>query len=145
MTPVPPSGEQHQIRLSVLDNRVGLRGFVVKDAKFSFEIVTPGGGVKVVPKEGTVFRVRIPMAGEGVQGEEGVEGEGGRMVVDSVVDDQQGEGAKSGDGRRTPRHKDGYRKDDPTDFVFDIHGDQFRLRSADRANRKYKQHFLKNL
>ncbi|EJP62184.1 ribonuclease P protein subunit p29 [Beauveria bassiana ARSEF 2860] len=30
-------------------------------------------------------------------------------------------------------------------FAFEVHGDQLMLRSADRANRKFKQHFLKNL
>lgn len=30
-------------------------------------------------------------------------------------------------------------------FAFEVHGDQLMLRSADRANRKFKQHFLKAL
>ncbi|KAJ4159116.1 uncharacterized protein LMH87_008031 [Akanthomyces muscarius] len=33
----------------------------------------------------------------------------------------------------------------PQSFAFEVHGDQLMLRSADRANRKFKQHFLKNL
>ncbi|KAI1099672.1 ribonuclease P protein subunit p29 [Jackrogersella minutella] len=30
-------------------------------------------------------------------------------------------------------------------FTFEIHGDQFQHRSADRATKKFKQHYLKNL
>ncbi|KAI8957523.1 RNase P/MRP, p29 subunit [Daldinia sp. FL1419] len=30
-------------------------------------------------------------------------------------------------------------------FTFEIHGDQFQYRSPDRANKKFKQHFLENL
>ncbi|KAI1801166.1 RNase P/MRP, p29 subunit [Daldinia bambusicola] len=30
-------------------------------------------------------------------------------------------------------------------FIFEVHGDQFQYRSADRANKKFKPHFLENL
>lgn len=43
-------------------SRVGLKGIVVKDTKFTFEIVMPRDIVKTIPKEGTVFRVEIPWA-----------------------------------------------------------------------------------
>ena len=41
-------------------SRVGLRGLVVKDTKFTFEVCTKGDVVKTVPKEHTVFRFEVP-------------------------------------------------------------------------------------
>lgn len=83
--------------------RVGLRGIVVKDSKFAFEIVTKNDARKLVPKEHTVFRFTVRRPGEQAENEK----------------------------RR--------------DFVFELHGDQFIYRAADRANRKFKSHFLPDL
>jgi ribonuclease P protein subunit POP4 len=33
----------------------------------------------------------------------------------------------------------------PKKFIFDIHGDQFLYRAADRSSRKWKTHFSKKL
>ncbi|KAI9668080.1 MAG: hypothetical protein M1821_000900 [Bathelium mastoideum] len=41
--------------------RVGLRGIVVKDTKFTFEIITRSNELKVLPKEYTIFRFEIPI------------------------------------------------------------------------------------
>lgn len=41
-------------------SRVGLRGIVVKDTKFTFEVITEKNEVKRVPKEHTVFRFEVP-------------------------------------------------------------------------------------
>ncbi|KAG8628036.1 hypothetical protein KVT40_003909 [Elsinoe batatas] len=58
-------------------SRVGIRGIVVKDTKFTFEIVTKRDQVKVVPKEGTVFRVEVPVEGDALEEMEvGDEGKG---------------------------------------------------------------------
>lgn len=46
-------------------SRVGLTGIVVKDTKFTFEIVTKGDVVKTCPKEHTVFRLKVPFEEEG--------------------------------------------------------------------------------
>ena len=43
-------------------SRVGLRGIVVRDTKFTFEVVTPGDEIKIVPKEHSVFGIEVPMA-----------------------------------------------------------------------------------
>ncbi|KAB2572663.1 hypothetical protein BFW01_g10307 [Lasiodiplodia theobromae] len=42
--------------------RVGVRGIVVKDTKFTFEVITRGNEVKTIPKEHTIFRFEIPLA-----------------------------------------------------------------------------------
>jgi ribonuclease P protein subunit POP4 len=106
-------GAEVEVVRSRCVSRVGIRGIVVKDSKFVFEIVGRGNGVRVVPKEHTVFGFRIPRGGEG--------GENG---------DEEVEGGEEGKGGR--------RKD----LLFELHGDQFIYRAADRANRKFKSHFL---
>ncbi|KAH9831886.1 hypothetical protein Tdes44962_MAKER08894 [Teratosphaeria destructans] len=58
-------------------SRVGLKGIVVKDTKFTFEMVTETNELKVVPKEFTVFRFEVPL--EEVEGQGG--GEGRRPLV----------------------------------------------------------------
>jgi len=45
-------------------SRVGIRGVVVKDQKFSFEIITRNNEVKTVPKEHTIFKFELPIDGE---------------------------------------------------------------------------------
>ncbi|KAL1305613.1 hypothetical protein AAFC00_007214 [Neodothiora populina] len=41
--------------------RVGIKGIVLKDTKFTFEIITAKNEVKRVPKEHTVFRFELPL------------------------------------------------------------------------------------
>ncbi|KAH6660994.1 Rof/RNase P-like protein [Truncatella angustata] len=97
-------GAQIQVCRSRNPGRVGLSGIVIKDSKFTFEIVTKMNKVKVVPKEGTTFQVNVPVAG----------------AAPSDVAAQ-----------------------DTKDFVFEIFGDQFQYRPADRANKKFRAHYLK--
>ena len=60
-------------------SRVGLRGIVVKDTKFTLEIVTEKDVLKSVPKEHTVFRFEIPFE-DPTAGSEGME-EGARKPL----------------------------------------------------------------
>lgn len=83
-------------------SRVGIQGIIVRDRKFVIEIITENKGLRVIPKEGTTFRILIKP-------------ETTQTAMDSKP------------------------------FVFEVLGDQLLLRSADRANRKFKQHFLPNL
>lgn len=104
------SAEFHGARLEVVRSRcpgrVGIKGIVVRDRRFVFEMITPKRGLKMVPKEGTTFRVCVSVQG----------------------------GAADGPGTSQENT-----------FIFDVLGDQMMLRSADRANRKFKSHFLKDL
>ncbi|KAH8168553.1 ribonuclease P protein subunit p29 [Sarocladium implicatum] len=90
--------------------RVGISGIVVRDRKFVLEIITKKRGLKVVPKEGTTFRVVVPVSSEPASPE------------DKDQPDQRQQALE-----------------------FDILGDQLMLRSVDRANRKFKSHFLESL
>ncbi|KAI1134802.1 ribonuclease P protein subunit p29 [Hypoxylon sp. FL0543] len=100
-------GAEIEVSRSGCPSRVGIRGIVIKDARFVFEIVTRNDQVKTVPKEGTLFRISVPPAQEQTK-------------------------EKAAAQQRKP-------------FTFEIHGDQFQYRSADRSNKKFKPHYLKNL
>ncbi|KAI1452730.1 ribonuclease P protein subunit p29 [Annulohypoxylon moriforme] len=100
-------GAEVEVSRSSCPSRVGIRGIIVKDARFIFEIITKQNQIKAVPKEGTMFRINVPPPQD--------QNQGGATVQD-----------------RRP-------------FTFEIHGDQFQHRSADRATKKFKQHYLKNI
>ncbi|KAF2265744.1 RNase P/MRP, p29 subunit [Lojkania enalia] len=63
--PVLASADMHGAMLKVVRSRcvsrVGLKGIVVRDSKFVFEIITKGNALKTIPKEHTVFRFKIPI------------------------------------------------------------------------------------
>ncbi|KAM0206578.1 hypothetical protein ACHAPQ_004291 [Fusarium lateritium] len=99
-------GAPIQVVRSHCPSRVGIQGVVVRDRKFIFEIITKKRGVKIVPKEGTIFRVEIPTNGE-------------------TPKPEQGSGNKT--------------------FACEVLGDQMMLRAPDRANKKFKGHFLPNI
>lgn len=105
-------GAEVEVSRSGCVSRVGVKGIVVKDTRFVFEIVTRRNRIKTIPKEGTVFRVIVPVE---KKAEKGAEGAG--TVAEGATED----------------------------FVFEIHGDQFLHRAADRASKKFKAHFLKTL
>ncbi|KAI9368471.1 hypothetical protein BJX61DRAFT_546514 [Aspergillus egyptiacus] len=60
-------GAEVEVIRSRCAGRVGLKGIVVRDTKFTFVIVTEGDEVKTIPKEQTVFRfwVSLPETKDG--------------------------------------------------------------------------------
>ncbi|KAI1108145.1 RNase P/MRP, p29 subunit [Nemania sp. NC0429] len=94
-------GAEVEVARSRCPSRVGVRGIVVRDSRFAFELVTRQNQVKTLPKEGTMFRVHVPAPRAAAPGQK--------------------------------------------PFSFEIHGDQFQHRSSDRANKKFKHHFLDKL
>lgn len=103
------SADMHGAKLLVARSRcvdrVGLEGIVVRDTRFTFELVTRGNAVKSVPKEHTIFRFELPLL------------------------PSAGEGAEQA----------------PKPLVFEIFGDMFCTRASDRANRKFKLHYQRDL
>jgi len=91
-------------------SRVGVKGIVVKDTKFTFEVITEANEMKVLPKEHTVFRFEVP-----------------EPLTEEKMDEDHEE------------------KETRKSLAFEIHGDQFQHRAVDRANKKFKQHFLPDL
>jgi ribonuclease P protein subunit POP4 len=117
-------GAEVEVVRSRCVSRVGVRGIVVRDMKFVFVVVGRGNKVRVVPKEHTVFRFEVPAPVRQVSGKS---------------EDAQGireEGAEGEDKAAEMEKKN---------LVFELHGDQFRYRAADRANKKFKTHFLPDL
>lgn len=101
-------GAEAEVVRSRCSGRVGLKGIIVRDRKFVIELITRNRGLKMVPKEGTTFRIE----------------------VENERQNDSEDSAKSEPSQR---------------FAFEVLGDQLMLRSADRANRKFKQHFLENV
>ncbi|KAI4761087.1 RNase P/MRP, p29 subunit [Aureobasidium sp. EXF-3400] len=64
--PLLASADYHGAMVDVVRcrcvGRVGITGIVVKDTKFTMEIITPKNELKTVPKEFTVFRFEVPFA-----------------------------------------------------------------------------------
>lgn len=61
-------GAEVEVVRSRCVSRVGLRGIVVRDAKFIFEIITKENILKTIPKEHTIFRFEVPLVAK--QGQE---------------------------------------------------------------------------
>lgn len=105
-------GAQVEVVRSGCVGRVGIKGIVIKDTRFVFEIITERNKIKTVPKEGTIFKVEV-----------------------SLADQPKASENDEAETHHAP----------PKNLVFEILGDQLRVRSADRANKKFKQHFLKDI
>jgi ribonuclease P protein subunit POP4 len=54
-------GAMMEVVRSRCSSRVGMTGIVVKDTRFTFEIVTRENVVKTCPKEHTVFKLKLPL------------------------------------------------------------------------------------
>ncbi|KAH0338020.1 ribonuclease p complex subunit, partial [Aureobasidium melanogenum] len=71
--PLLASADYHGAMVDVVRcrcvGRVGIKGIVVKDTKFTMEIITQKNELKTVPKEYTVFRFEIPFAEEDSDGD----------------------------------------------------------------------------
>lgn len=140
--------------------RVGTRGIVVRDTMFTFVVITKANEVKstyfhglwyikifcdtvglggsvswltyyvatALPKEHTIFRFEVPL----------VDGDDDKMQED----DKSGAGV--GDSVNTfPPTAMGTTK--PRSLVFELHGEQFKNRAPDRANKKFKMHLPEDL
>ncbi|CAK7226287.1 RNase P/RNase MRP complex subunit [Sporothrix bragantina] len=104
-----------EVTRSACVGRVGTKGIVIRDTRFVFEVVTPANEVKMVPKEGTFFRIEIPLEDDKIEEE-----------------------------NKETKEKAPNRPDMPK-MVIEVLGSQFMHRAIDRANRKFKQHFYKEL
>ena len=109
-------GAEVEVVRSRCVSRVGVRGIIVKDSMRAFDIVTKNRGVKILPKEGTIFRFWVE-------------------VPDVPVEVPNGH----------DEVKEEVKPEEKKNLIFELHGDQFMVRPADRANRKFKPHFLKDL
>ncbi|KAK3338139.1 Rof/RNase P-like protein [Neurospora tetraspora] len=111
-------GAEVEVVRSGCVSRVGLKGIVIKDSRFTFEVVTKKNQRKLVPKEGTVFRVEVPLA--------------------TVTATAMGEEGRSDDNKQQQQQQT---EAEQPKMIFEVHGEQFQFRSADRANKKFRSHF----
>lgn len=118
------SADFHGAELTVVRcgnvDRVGLSGIVVRDTKFTFVLVTVKDEVKTIPKKDTVFRFEIPMPMP--------------MPIPGRDDDDRTSEvaleAQEPPSTITPS--------ETKNFVFELHGNQFEVRPADRAKKQFK-------
>lgn len=96
--------------------RVGVKGVVVQDRKFVFVVITEKNEMKMLPKEHSIFRIEIPIAGHEAE-----------MVAPSTNPVVNGKVV------------------DKKNLVFEIHGEQFQNRAPDRAKKQFKQHYNPDL
>ncbi|KAL1627731.1 hypothetical protein SLS56_006180 [Neofusicoccum ribis] len=66
-------GAEVEVVRSRCVSRVGVKGVVVKDTKFTFEVITKRNEIKTIPKEHTIFRFEIPLASNKAGGGEGAQ------------------------------------------------------------------------
>ncbi|POS88236.1 hypothetical protein EPUL_000139 [Erysiphe pulchra] len=129
-------GAELEVVRSRCVSRVGVKGIVVKDSKSIFELVTSDDEVKILPKEGTVFRFQLPIPDMPETCSSGNAVKTVPNLNTATATEPQIETSKSNTQAGSERKKN---------LIFELHGDQFRYRAADRANRKFKSHFLPNL
>ncbi|KAL2050183.1 hypothetical protein ABVK25_009544 [Lepraria finkii] len=108
------SADYHGAEVIVVRGRcvgmVGLTGIVVRDTKFTFQIITKKNELKTIPKRHTVFRFNIPQP------------EGKRDEAEGLTEHTKKE-------NESPARS----------LVFELHGSQFEHRAIDRATKKFKQ------
>lgn len=79
--PVLASADYHGAIVTMVRSRcvtrVGIRGIVLKDTKYTFEVITEKNEIKTLPKEHSIFRFEIPVYRE----EETGSGPGKKPVV----------------------------------------------------------------
>jgi ribonuclease P protein subunit POP4 len=79
-----------------------------------------------IPKKDTVFRFEVPLPEDDDSVEENVEGEG---EGENDGHNTMSEAKKQNETTEKPKKKP---------LTFELHGNQFQVRAADRANKKFK-------
>lgn len=105
-------GAEVEVVRSGCVGRVGIKGIVIKETRFVFDIITPKNVIKTVPKEGTTFRVEVPPSSKTLQ--DGDQVEGNTQAAEKSL-------------------------------IFEILGEQFMVRPAERANKKFRKHFFRDV
>lgn len=129
--PILASADFHGAKITCVRSkcagRVGTEGIVVRDTKFTFVLVSKRDEVKIMPKEGAVFRFEVPLTDEAAIGGKPVEGNELKQADNS--DKIEADGTA----------------DDTGKLIFELHGEQFKNRAVDRANKKFKMHIPPDL
>ncbi|TFY63987.1 hypothetical protein EVJ58_g2917 [Rhodofomes roseus] len=107
---------------------VGLSGIVIHETENAFKIVTRNNQLKLVPKQNSVFAFAVPLYARGDPPEQGISGmtapDNSAALVPVDV------GSTHADHASTVF--------DSPYLEFELHGNQFCFRAAERAGRKFK-------
>lgn len=129
------SADYHGAELEVVRSRcvsrVGVKGVVIKETKFTFELITKDNTVKSIPKEGTVFRFKLSPSSS----KPGI-----KKVQDSTGEKDSRGGDQDGMMDTSMTTQKAEEAIQP--LIFEIYGDQFQARASDRAIRKSKPHYF---
>ncbi|KAI4247798.1 MAG: hypothetical protein LQ352_006099 [Teloschistes flavicans] len=108
------SADFHGAKVMVVRSKcvsmVGLRGIVLRDTKFTFQIITQQNELKMIPKNHTIFRIQIPQP-------DAVEEDPTPKLDKDLGEEEMGVNA----------------------LIFELHGSSFEHRAIDRATKKFKQ------
>ncbi|KAI4237218.1 MAG: hypothetical protein LQ349_002034 [Xanthoria aureola] len=114
------SADFHGAKLMVVRSKcvstVGLKGIVVRDTKFTFQIINAKNELKTIPKTHTIFRFQIPQP-------DGVDKILDSEKISDISEDEMG----------------------PNTLIFELHGSSFEHRAIDRATKKFKQRNMTEL
>ncbi|MCJ1425861.1 hypothetical protein MMC29_003761 [Sticta canariensis] len=114
------SADYHGAEMTVVRSRctglVGLTGIVVRDTKFTIQIITKKNQLKIIPKKHTIFRFEIQQPGPN---------DGMRLEGRTGQDANPNQSLKI--------------------FIFELHGSQFENRATDRATKKFKHKHMIDL
>ncbi|KAL8782655.1 MAG: hypothetical protein Q9213_005194 [Squamulea squamosa] len=114
------SADFHGAKLTVVRSKcvstVGLQGIVVRDTKFTFQVITEKNELKTIPKNHTIFRFQIPQP-------------------DTIVATHDSETIKDISEEESGRNA----------LIFELHGSSFEHRAIDRATKKFKQRNMTEL
>jgi len=130
------SADYHGAELEVVRSkcvsRVGVKGIVIKETRFTFELITKNNTVKAIPKEGTVFRFTLSpsLATKSDTGE--------------VQESAEVKGSEGGDQDEMMNTDTKIQNSEEAlkPLIFEIYGSQFQARASDRAIRKPKTHYF---
>ncbi|KAL8731625.1 MAG: hypothetical protein Q9166_003313 [cf. Caloplaca sp. 2 TL-2023] len=113
------SADFHGAKMMVVRSKcvsaVSLKGIVVRDTKFTFQMITKKNEIKTIPKNHTIFRFKIPQP--------------------DAVEMPESETAKDISGDEMG----------PKALILELHGSSFEHRAIDRATRKFKQRNMAEL
>jgi len=104
---------------------VGASGIVVQETENTFKVVTREDRLKVLPKQGSIFTFAVPLYST-----ESSPAAGGSVANPGT--DGASSSSSSSDARRAETVLDG------PHIEFELYGNQFCFRAADRAGRKFK-------
>ncbi|MCJ1283226.1 hypothetical protein MMC26_002554 [Xylographa opegraphella] len=117
------SADYHGAELEVVRSRcvgrVGSKGIVVKDTKFTFEMITKRNVLRTVPKRHSVFRFKVPHPTAGQPAGQSAMPNEASVEVPSI--------------------------EEPRYLIFELHGSHFEARATDRATKRFKQRRIDDL